>query len=289
MNLSQKSLEMLREMINERTEYRSGPTLINFFNNLGFNESYGQGFPSRWIFTDECLKKINGTPRLDECIKQIFAPINFINRLPELDQHLREFNQYLAFDKWRVTRSGAEIAFKTLDKVEIEEGVSLTQEDGFLAREFSNISIEGLGLDGVIVPVLKHRIEEIEKCFSAASPLAVVLLAGSTLEGILLGLATQYPRRFNSANSAPRDATGKVKMFHDWSLASFIDVSKELSLIQHDTFKFSHSLRDFRNYIHPFEQMAANFRPRESTAKISLQVLKSAIYDLHENIDSLKS
>ena len=78
-------------------------------------------------------------------------------------------------------------------------------------------------------------------------------------------------------------------MFHDWSLASFIDVSKELSLIQHDTFKFSHSLRDFRNYIHPFEQMSANFRPRESTAKISLQVLKSAIYDLHENIDSLKS
>lgn len=150
------------------------------------------------------------------------------------------------------------------------------------------MSVQGLGLEGTVVTVLEQRIKEIEKCFSASSPLAVILLAGSTLEGILLGLAIQYPRRFNTARASPKDSNGRVRQFQDWSLSNFIDVARELLLIQHDTHKFSHSLRDFRNYIHPFEQMASSF-PRENTAKICLQVLKAAIHDLHENIDALRT
>jgi len=43
MILCKKTLEFLREMINEKTEYRSGPKLVQFFNDLGFKDSYGQG------------------------------------------------------------------------------------------------------------------------------------------------------------------------------------------------------------------------------------------------------
>lgn len=55
MRLSQKSLKCLREMINEKTMYRSGPVLVALFNKLGSNDSYGQGFPSRWVYTDQKL------------------------------------------------------------------------------------------------------------------------------------------------------------------------------------------------------------------------------------------
>ncbi|ULQ46240.1 hypothetical protein JN531_014180 [Flagellatimonas centrodinii] len=116
MILNPKTLENLRELINERTEYRSGPKLVQFFNRLGFRDAYGQGFPSRWAFTDERLGKINGTPALDDCIKAVFSPANFIGRIAELDAHIQEFNQYLAFDKWRVVRDGADISFKKLGK-----------------------------------------------------------------------------------------------------------------------------------------------------------------------------
>lgn len=291
MILSQKTLESLRDMINEKTEYRSGSQLVQFFNQLGANDEYGQGFPSRWVFTDQKLQGINGTPQIDECIKKVFAPINFISRVPELDAHLQEFNKYLAFDKWRVVRSGAAITFKRLEKVEIDERPikSADLENSFLTREFSNVSVQGLGLEGTVVTVLEQRVKEIEKCFSASSPLAVILLAGSTLEGILLGLAIQYPRHFNTARASPKDSNGKVRQFQEWSLSNFIDVARELLLLQHDTHKFSHSLRDFRNYIHPFEQMASGFSPRENTAKICLQVLKAAIHDMHENIEALRA
>lgn len=289
MILSSKTLQCLRDMINERTEYRSGPKLVQFFNEFGFNDSYGQGFPSRWMYTDERLSTINGTPELDKCIKQLFSPINFIGRIQELDNLINDLNQYLAFDKWRIVRNGADISFKRLDKVEVEEPTASNQEDTFLNREFSNISIHGLGLEGPVVAVLEHRVKEIEKCFSASSPLAVILLAGSSLEGVLLGLAIQYPRHFNTTKAAPKDSAGKVKQFHEWSLSNFIDVAKELTILKHDTYKFSHSLRDFRNYIHPFEQMASGFAPREHTAKICLQVLKAAINDMHENISVLRT
>lgn len=289
MILGNKTLENLRDMINEKTEYRSGPKLIQFFNGLGFNDVYAQGFPSRWMYTDERLNKINGTPEIDKCIKKVFFPANFIGRMQELDEYIKEFNQYLAFDKWKVIRNEAEILFSKLDKIEIEEPEIKDTENEFLDREFNNVNMSRLGLESAVLDVLQYRIKEIEKCFSSGSALAVILLAGSTLEGILLGLAIQHPRQFNTTNASPKDAAGKVKQFHEWSLSSFIDVAKELGLIQHDTQKFSHSLRDFRNYIHPFEQLSSGFHPRENTAKICLQVLKAAIHEISENINKIRT
>ena len=266
MILSKKTLECLREMINEKSEYRSGPKLVQFFNDLEFNDSYGQGFPSRWFFTDERLAKINGTPTLDQCIRNTFAPVNFIGRIQELDLLIKEFNQYLSFDKWKVVRREADIGFQKLEKVEIESGEAKGSENEFLSREFTNVDVGALKLEDAITIVLQHRIKEIEKCFTSGSPLAVILLAGSVLEGIFFGLAIQHPRQFNSAKSSPKDSSSKVKPFHEWSLSGFIDVAKELGLIQQDTHKFSHSLRDFRNYIHPFANSGSNWTriPRQT-------------------------
>lgn len=287
MILGQKTLEKLRNLINEETEYRSGPKLVQFFNSLGFRDSYGQGFPSRWMYTDECLSEINGTPELDRCIRNVLAPVNFIGNYEALDKHIEDLNQYLAFDKWKIIRDGAELRFQKLDKVEINESQKSETIDEFLSKEFTDVDISKLGLEASISQVLRHRISEIEKCYNAKSPLSVVFLAGSTLEGIFLGLASMYPKQFNMANASPKDENGKVKQFHEWSLAAYIDVGNQIGLIEHDTHKFSHSLRDFRNYIHPFEQLSSGFTPREQTAKICLQVLKAAIADMNDNLKKI--
>jgi hypothetical protein len=282
--LGTKTLEKLRDLINEETEYRSGPKIIQFFNELGSRDTYGQGFPSRWMFTDEKLNSINGTPNIDKCIKKLFAPVSFIETPEKLDLYISEFNKYLAFDKWKVVRNHAEILFQKLDKVEFIAPKESNDEEGFLSQEFNNLELANLQLDSSITSVLEYRVKEIESCFSANAPLAVILLAGSTLEGILLGVATRNPRSFNCAKSAPKSKEQKVKQFHEWSLANFIDVSKEVNLLHHDVHKFSHALRDFRNYVHPFEQMSTGFTPSMHTAKICLQVLKVAIYQINQNM-----
>lgn len=283
MILNVKTLEKLRNLINEETTYRKGYELVAFFNQLGFHDVYEQGFPSRWVYTDEKLNKINGTPEMDKCIKKVFAPIDFIGRFSDLDKLIASFNQYIAFDRWNVVRKGQEITFQKSNGVNIDAEIEKTQtEDIFLQKEF-DISINKLELDGDLQPVISCRIEEIQKCMKAKSSLAVIFLAGSTLEGILLNIAIQNPQLFNSANSAPKDKSGKVKQFTEWGLNNFIDVSHEVGFLKEDVKKFSHGLKDFRNYIHPYEQMSRKFNPDEHTAEICFQVLKAAIYQIGEN------
>lgn len=153
-------------------------------------------------------------------------------------------------------------------------------QDNFLTKDFDEISISKLNLDGPLTKILESRITEIKMCMEAQAPLSTIFMCGSILEGILLAIASMNVRKFNQANSSPKDKEGKVKKLHEWGLRNFIDVAYELKYLGLDVQKHSHSLRDFRNYIHPFEQMSSNFDPDMQTARISWQVLKAAIEDL---------
>lgn len=157
----------------------------------------------------------------------------------------------------------------------------LNHEKIFLEKDFGNISIRKLPLESNLISILEKRLEEARRCHHANSSLAVIFLAGSVLEGILLGIALKYPSKFNQAKNAPRDKSEKVKRFHEWSLAQLIDVAYELEFLKLDVKKFSHELRDFRNYIHPYQQMTSKFQPDKHTAEICLQVLNAAIAGLN--------
>ena len=82
------------------------------------------------------------------------------------------------------------------------------------------------------------------------------------------------------AKNSPKDKNGKVLQFHKWTLSNLIDVAKEKEFLKKDVRKFSHSLRDFRNYIHPYQQANEQFNPDEHTAKLCWQVLKVAIFQI---------
>jgi len=47
-----------------------------------------------------------------------------------------------------------------------------------------------------------------------------------------------------------------------------------------DVKKFSHALREFRNLIHPYQQMAVNTFPDKDTCEISWLVVQAAVNDL---------
>ncbi len=152
-------------------------------------------------------------------------------------------------------------------------------EDDFLKKEFKKIDLSLLNL-GDLTETIEQRITEIQKCLKSNASLSVIFLCGSTLEGILLNQATKTPRDFNTANAAPRDKESKVKQFPYWTLNNLIDVAYEKKFIGLDVKKFSHSLRDFRNFIHPYQQHLLSFSPDKHTAKISWQVLQAVIDDL---------
>ena len=280
MLLSDRTLKELRIIINgdDTPDYKKGYQLVEFFNNLGFHDKYTSGFPSRWAYTDEKLKAINGTPELDKCIKNLFAVINYVGRIEQLDSYIAQFNQYLAFDKWKIIRDNDTITFKRLDRVIVDtpKKEEASTESDFLAHKFElDISLLGLNLD--VEEIIRLRLKEAEQCVKHQAPLSSVIMIGSILEGVLLGIASLYPKEFNQSNAAPKDEEGKIRKFQDWTLNNFIDVASEIGFLNQDVKRFSHAVRDFRNYIHPYSQMATRFNPDNNTALICFQVLKAAI------------
>jgi hypothetical protein len=153
-------------------------------------------------------------------------------------------------------------------------------EEQFLNRDFSEVAINKVPIEASLIPILDSRLQEAVRSLNSNCPLSTVFMCGSVLEGLLLGMALANPKRFNQALSAPKDIAGKVRQFPDWTLAHLIDVSCELGLLKLDVKKFSHALRDFRNYIHPYQQLSSQFVPDRHTAQICLQVLKAAIASL---------
>jgi len=150
-------------------------------------------------------------------------------------------------------------------------------ETEFLKKDFGNPQISKIQIEAIVIPILEARYEQMMKCHTVDAPLAAIFLCGSILEGLLLGVAMTRLKEFNQANQAPKDKVGQVKKFNEWGLADFIDVSCELGILRLDIKKFSHELRNFRNYIHPYQQMHSGFTPDKHTAEICIQVLKAAI------------
>ncbi len=155
-----------------------------------------------------------------------------------------------------------------------------TDLSAFLSEDFSNVEIGALGLEGTLTSIIEGRLAEVQICLANGANLSAIFMAGSILEGLLLGEATRQPEEFNRAQDSPKGLNNRPKQFHEWTLANFIDVARELGILGEDISRFSHALRGFRNYIHPHQQMKKGFTPNEDTANLCVHVLLAAIRDL---------
>ncbi|WP_374765254.1 hypothetical protein [Yunchengibacter salinarum] len=152
--------------------------------------------------------------------------------------------------------------------------------ESFLDKEFTIPNIHKLPVEPQVAMIIEARLNEARAALGAKAYLSVIFLCGSVLEGVLLGVAQKNPERFNRSPASATDSHGKVRPLHEWSLAQFIDVACDVQLLKLDVKKFSHGLRDFRNYIHPYQQLVSGFTPDEHTAKVCFQVLKAALASL---------
>ena len=110
MRISAKTMERLTEIITGNTEkspYRSGPQLIEFFRDFGERDLYGKDFPARAYYVQEKLNKFNGTETMEEIISAAFDFFGEDEFNPE--EQAAAFNHLLVRDGYRLAieyRSG---------------------------------------------------------------------------------------------------------------------------------------------------------------------------------------
>ena len=266
-SIDRKILEDLLEMEGGYVLDFSNPTYSEFFNDYGVN-IYDQQYQ---VYGNSKAKLMRGFWKIgaDQLVGNVLEGLfRYIAETNPDNRGVKVEDKHLAIVNRLLNR-----------KQEKKAAPHERSESDFLDVEFNNIDLSKLMLGAGIAETLVQRFDEIQKCLKAKASLAVIFLCGSTLEGILLNAATQKPQTFNKSKCAPKK-DDKVKQFQDWTLSDFINVAHDVGIIGLDVKKFSHALRDFRNYIHPFEQASQQFKPDYHTAKISWQVLQATISNL---------
>lgn len=191
-------------------------------------------------------------------------------------------------ERWRVSKlvdgiepTPAEMALhdELRDEFKPLAGGASAVDTAFLTKDFGKVDLSRLPTTLTAREIVDARLNEIEACLGAKAPLAVIFLVGSTLEGLLMELATSQSTRFLAASSAPK-VKGAAKPVEKWTLAELIAVSRELGVLGPDVSEHADQVRNFRNYIHPRRQLQEKFEPRIETAEIAQQVLRAALADL---------
>ena len=154
----------------------------------------------------------------------------------------------------------------------------LGEEAALFDLVFRPDHLTALPFEPALIAVLSERMVEARACVASQAYLAAVIIAGSVLEGLCLG--------YGKLNMAAVNRTYGVKYqkapprFSEWKLVHWIEVLAELGVFAPNVARFGQVLRDFRNYIHPSEQLANGFSPDRHTASIGVQVVVAAIDDL---------
>lgn len=287
--LDEKTLEAIAELIcgDSTVRYdREDEDLASFFRRAGLecldpyyvDIPWGLTAPERRAlrkqWTLERLKEYNSNPsEIGKVIVRLADPFEYPGK-PELHQAVvARLNQILSPEGLEVYLEGVKPQIREISPtVPTPTPVNLEQ---VAFPDFKQLtSNEELGT------ILESRWKEATICIHRGAPLAAIILMGSILEGVLFAFVHKYPRQANQASAAPKDKSGKVKQFSEWTLSNLIDVAHGCGWIQRDAKEFTHTLREYRNFIHPQEQLARKEQPDVDTCRICLEVVRAAINDL---------
>lgn len=261
-------------------EYRTGSELTRFFERAGFKAIH-DGSTRKW-WTLSVLTQLN-KDQVITVIKRLASPREYGGDLDKVKQAHQSLNQILFVEGLKVEYSGANPVINNFEPDfnidEAEEKLEPLPPPNFYA----------LGIENTIAGILENRWQEADRCLKAEAYLAGIIIMGSLLEGLLLAVLQKKPKEANTSASAPiHKDTGKAKKFHEWTLNDMIEVAHEENWIDLDVKRFSHSLREFRNLVHPYEQMVFQVFPDGDTCSICWLVVQAAVNDLARILQNVK-
>lgn len=140
MKISENSIEHLKLIITGDsgfTSYLSGPKLVKLFNRYGFNDMYGQGFPSRHIYAEDRLRDMNDSTNLKSLIEEVIDARKFVGQEDTLESAINHINSFLQFDGYQLKKNG------TFFKIYDDSGNLVEAETiGNLSHDFVNEQVE---------------------------------------------------------------------------------------------------------------------------------------------------
>lgn len=110
MKISERTISTLARVITGDSgisPYRSGPELVRFFNELGANDVYGSGFPSRWYYAESKIRELNDTSILAKAMESVLDPRDYFDTKFAIETVVQRLNDYLKYDGYELIKHGS--------------------------------------------------------------------------------------------------------------------------------------------------------------------------------------
>ncbi|MCK9922562.1 hypothetical protein MXD61_11855 [Frankia sp. AgPm24] len=134
--------------------------------------------------------------------------------------------------------------------------------------------------DEAMVTILLGRIAEVHACEAGKAYLLAVVGIGSFVEGLLFSVLTERdPVLLKDGFPGFAGQKGKTPA-HRASLALLLSAAHKKGWIQIDAKEFMEKVREFRNYVHPRQQLESKFSPDEYTLGMCWGPVRAILNDL---------
>lgn len=123
--------------------------------------------------------------------------------------------------------------------------------------------------------IIERDYSEIQRTYIAECWKSTIILCGGAIEAILTDLLLSNEPAAKAVKSAPSEPD-----ITRWDFSALISVAVELNLISAGVEKLSHSLREYRNLVHPGNELRNKLRFDAEEAKIAVEILNIVHRDL---------
>lgn len=123
--------------------------------------------------------------------------------------------------------------------------------------------------------IIERDYSEIQRAYVSSCWKSVIILCGGAIEAILTDLLKLNESAAKSAESAPNKSD-----ITRWDLSELISVAVKLKLVTAGIEKFSPSLREYRNLVHPGNEMRNRLYFSAEEARIAVEILHILHRDL---------
>ena len=132
--------------------------------------------------------------------------------------------------------------------------------------------------DEKVVQMLADRVAQSRLAQQAGAYLLTVVGIGSFVEGLLYTvLMERFPELVRTGFAGNKGRSVDAKRA---GLELLIDTAHDRGLIQLDAKNFMHPVRNFRNYIHPRQQLESSFNPDQDTVALCWGPVHAVLNDL---------
>jgi hypothetical protein len=235
--------------------------LPKFLNNAGWADvaDYENGPRLEWI-TERLRERRDNVDDIERVILRLCDQREYMGEPHDTAAQVTKLiNDFLVHEGYKVERPAGRPRI-----VECEPG---SASPGCLAPVTLKVTMSQVVRDPQFAKVLQGRLDEARTCTDNGCHVAAIIMLGSLLEGVLLDA---LHTRMGATAAPPQQRT----------LHELINLARQHHLIGVDVQKFCHTLRDYRNLVHPHKQVRMGEPPDRDTVDMCWPVVHATLNDL---------